>query len=185
MTRRAAARPLRAAPVISGFFIFALFLSISACHSGDTPEDAEPTQRAAPSATPVDRLAPGELGAGKANVFGFRVPRGMRVEAVFSDAAHLSGRVDPMALASYVRDRVVTGHVEVAAARTTFPAVRIRGGDPKRVYRIEIVPHSAQTRLVLRDVTPKPSVEGLSEAERWRQAGMTPKGELLDPKSLE
>jgi hypothetical protein len=174
-------RKIRSAPILALVLLLAHGCKSSDNGADDTHEAQSPT----PSATPVDRLAPGELGASKSNVFGFAVPGGMRVDALFHDAAHLSGRVDAMALARYVRDRVVTGHVEVAAARTTFPTAKIKAGDPKRLYRIEIFSHPVQTQLVIRDITPPPTVEGLTEAERWQRAGMTPTGQLLDPKSLE
>jgi hypothetical protein len=161
---------------------------LAACKSGD--EQVVPAGSGAPSATtstsvPLDRLAPGELSAGKLAVLGLAVPRGMRVDAVFQNEAHMSGDVSPEALANYVRDRVSTQHVEIGAARTVFPIVKIKAGDARRTYRIEIVRDVRITRLAIRDITPPPTTPGLSEADRWRKAGMTPRGEVLDPKKLE
>ena len=137
------------------------------------------------SATPVDRLAPDELAAGNAEVWGFVVPREMQVEHRYQEVAHLIGTVKPDALANYVRDRVVVSHVEIGAARTIFPNARIKGGAPDRVYELDVIPEPGQTRLVIRDTTPLKVIPGLSDAERWKQAGLTPEGRPLDPKKFE
>ena len=39
--------------------------------------------------------------------------------------------------------------------------------------------------LTVTDVTPGPAVNLPDEASRWRAAGLTPSGELLDPKNLQ
>jgi hypothetical protein len=106
----------------------------------------------------------------------------MTVDGSFPDAVHASGMVTPQALTHYVRERVSVAHVELAGTRTVFPNAKIRGGAPNRVHHIEIVSDGPKTLLVLRDVTPPPVVRGLSEAERWRRAGMTPDGKPLNPK---
>jgi hypothetical protein len=142
---------------------------------GTLAADSAPTRR------PVDRLAPGELAPGRAEAFGMVLPRALEVEARFPDAVHASGAVNPAALASYVRARVEVAHVEIGAARTIFPSVAIKGGKPERLYRIEIVEDGPRTRLVLRDITPPPTVQGISEEERWRRAGISPSGEIVDP----
>lgn len=140
---------------------------------------------AASGAKPVDRLAPGELPAGQSEAFGLVLPRALRLDARFPDGAHASGPVTPEALANYVRARVDVAHVEIGAARTVFPRARIKAGNPAKSYRIEVVPDGPRTRLVIRDVTPPPTVQGISEEERWRRAGMTPNGELLKPHQQE
>ena len=153
----------------------------AACDTGErTPSEVTggPKQPAQPH--PVDRLAPGELGASSRMVFGFPIPQGLRVDAEFHDAVHLSGKVALEALARYVRDRVVVSHVEVMGARWVFPNARIKGGDPQRVYRLDLVRDGGLTRLVIRDKTPPPTVQGISEAERWKRAGLTPDGKPLN-----
>ena len=146
--------------------------------SGSLGSDAAP-------ARPIDRLAPGELAAGSALAFGFPMPESMTIRATFPDAVHAAGSVTPEALASYVKERVVVAHVELAATRTIFPKARIKGGAADRVYRFDIVGGGPETLLVIRDVTPPPVVQGLSEAERWRRAGMTPDGKPLNEKQLQ
>lgn len=134
---------------------------------------------------PIDRLAPDELAAGNADVWGFAVPRDMQVEHRWKEVTHLIGRVKPDALANYVRERVIVSHVEIGAARTIFPDARIKGGAADRVYELEVIPEPGVTRLVIRDTTPLKIVPGLTDAERWRQAGLTPEGRPIDPKAFE
>lgn len=142
----------------------------------------------APSATlarPLDRLGPGELAVGKAEAFGFVAPREMRLERRYPDTAHFVGNVRPESVSNYVRERVLVAQVEVGPARTIFPKVTIKGGAPERVYRIDVVGDGPLTRLVIRDITPPPTTEGLSEQERWKRAGFGPDGTPLNPKQLQ
>ncbi|MEO8902258.1 MAG: hypothetical protein ABI627_12080 [Polyangiaceae bacterium] len=166
---------------------FAACLLCASCHSkaGTFSTGSARAVSSASSAKPVDRLAPDELAAGSAEVWGFVVPREMQVEHRYQEVAHLVGSVKPDALANYVRERVIVSHVEIGAARTIFPDARIKGGAPDRVYELDVIPEPGQTRLVIRDTTPMKVIPGLSDAERWKQAGLTPQGRPLDPKKFE
>jgi len=93
--------------------------------------------------------------------------------------------VDARGVAWYVRERVVVSHVEIGAARTIFPSARIKAGAPDRVYDLEVIPEPGITRLIIRETTPPKIERGLTDAERWRQAGLTPEGRPLDPKAFE
>ncbi|MCB9588684.1 MAG: hypothetical protein H6718_24960 [Polyangiaceae bacterium] len=162
-----------------------LALVCAACNG--TPEEVAPAAAsAAPSAHPVDHLAKGELAQGEEKLFGLPIPQKMRVERRFLDAAHAAGPVTPEDLSNYVRQRVSVAQVEIGAARTVFPRVLIHGGDPKKIYRIEVSPRSGGgSELEVRDITPAPIPSGLSDAERWRRAGRNPDGTPIDPKKLE
>lgn len=164
-----------------------LVLGISACHSRDdsAAHGASVARPAASIAHPLDRLAPDELAAGSVSAFGFPVPARMIVERTFPDAVHASGAVTPEALINYVHDRVLVEHIEVGGTRSVFPKARIKGAPSDHVYRIEIVSEGPKTLLVIRDITPPPVVEGISQAERWRRAGMTPDGKPLNPKTMQ
>lgn len=179
------ARPV--APALAFAFAFAFALAAAGCESKTAPVTttgtAQPSAR--PSAVPVDRLEPDELAQGKAVVFGFPVPRDMTVERMYPDAVHIVGSARPEAVANYVRKRVAALHVEIGAARTVFPAARINGDKTHHIYRIEVVANAGRTLLVIRDITPPPTAQGLSEAERWKRAGLTPDGKIADPRSLE
>ena len=133
------------------------------------------------SAAPVDRLAPDELAPGKSHVFGFEVPREMRLRGAFDDVAYIEGDVAPEAVANYVRDRVEVERVEIGAGRTVFPQARIKGGPPERYFQFDVVASSPRyTNLSIRDVTPRPpNPPGMTEADRWRQAGRGPDGKPI------
>lgn len=162
----------------------ACLLCVSCELKPEPPSGSRPALARA-SAKPIDRLAPDELGAGNAEVWGFVVPREMRVEHRYQDVTHLVGPVKPDAVANYVRERVLVSHVEIGAARTVFPNARIKAGSAERVYELEVIPEPGITRLVIRDTTPPKIIPGLTDAERWRQAGLTPEGRPLDPKAFE
>lgn len=157
-----------------------------ACSSKRTPPPPAAAVSVASARLPLDHLAPDELAPSKTEVYGFPVPRGMEVESRLVDRVYISGRVSPEGLANYVREQVVVSHVEIGAARTVFPMARIKAGPPDRLYQLEVLPDGAKTRLVIKDVTPPPPPPpGMTDAERWRAAGLTPDGRPLDLKKLE
>jgi hypothetical protein len=167
--------------------VVGLALALGGCRCSRDGDGSGASANASASAPkpPVDRLAPGELLEGKTSAFGLTFPQKMRIERRFDDSAHGAGDVPPESVANYVRQRVEASHVEIGAARTVFPSVRIKGGAPDKLYRIEVVANGPTTLLVVRDITPPPLEPGLSEEERWRRAGMTPQGKPLDPKAME
>ncbi|HKY37579.1 MAG TPA: hypothetical protein VJN18_16670 [Polyangiaceae bacterium] len=162
-------------------------LTLLGCRSKASRSSVAASASAQPSALPVDHLAEGELQPGKTEVFGFPVPVGMELESRFADRAYLHARrITPEELANYVRQHVTVSHVEIAAARTVFPNARINANTSGRVFALEVVPAGSGTRLIIKDATPPPPPPpGLSEAERWRAAGMSPDGRPLDMKKLE
>jgi len=136
------------------------------------------------SAQPADHLGPGELDPGDQTIFGLLLPRGMKISAHFPGIAHATGRIPAEDVANYVRDRVDSQRIELGAVGTVFPSVHIQGGDPSRVYRIEVHWAGTGTELELRDVTPPPRPvpdPNVPEAERWRRAGYRPNGMPIDP----
>jgi hypothetical protein len=152
------------------------------CRSASKPKPSAPAP-AKSVEKPLDRLLPGELSPGEGHVFGLAVPKGMTVRDSVRDSAFLEGNVPPESLANYVRDRVEVERVEIGVARTVFPSARIRGGAADRSYEIEVVAgNGTPTRLVVRDVTPhgRNGPPDMTDAERWRQAGLTPDGKPLD-----
>lgn len=172
-------------------YLALLFACTCLCGAGCSKKTGSksPPPTPSPSAEarrPLDHLAPDELAPSQVLVYGFVIPRGMELESQLPDRAYVSGRVSPEALANYVREQVEVSHVEIGAARTLFPAARIKGGPPDRVFSLEVLPDGPRTRLVIKDVTPPPPPpRGLTDAERWRAAGLTPDGRPLDWKKLE
>jgi hypothetical protein len=160
--------------------------ALPACRKSADPPAPAASASAAPSGTPVDHLAPGELAQGTSQVFGVDVPLDMRIQGQFADVAYLEGRVAPEAVANYVRDRVEVAHVEIGAAGTVFPNARIKRGAPDRSYQFEVLRDRGFTRLVIRDTTPRQDdiPAGTSVEERWRRAGRSPDGRIVDPNQL-
>ena len=50
---------------------------------------------------------------------------------------------------------------------------------------IDVILRNGDTELTVRDETRPPAREGLTEAERWKELGLSPKGTPLDPTHLE
>jgi hypothetical protein len=165
--------------------LVAFGLVLASCRSSDKAAPSRATVVQRDAGHPVDRLAPGELGASGRMVFGFNVPLGMKVESRSAGEVHMSGTASLEALARYVRDRVEVSRVEVTGSRFVFKDARIKEGDPKRKYLFDLVRRHRRSLLVIRDRTPPPVVRGLTEEERWRRAGLTPDGQQIDPLKLE
>jgi len=158
-------------------------LLVLGCRKESTPPApvAAPSASTAPDAKLVDRLAPGELEPSTSQVFGFEVPKNMDVQGAFLEVAYLVGPVTPEALANYVRDRVEVDRVEIGAASTVFSRAHIKRGAPEKLYDLVVSPGAGPlTKLEIRDVTPLPAnPPGMTQADRWRQAGRKPDGTPL------
>lgn len=166
---------------------FAAQVVLIACVVGckrTTQPMSESKATGAPAPATPDRLTPGRLLEGTKQALGLTVPKVMQIEAVFEDSAFIRGDVSLEDLTTYVTDRVEARHVEMLPNRTIFPSARVRGQE-KRTLRIEILRAQETTRLVLRDITAPAAAPGLSEEERWKRAGMTPSGQLIDPQNLQ
>lgn len=149
-------------------------------------EEAPPPPIAPPPAPApaVDQARPGELAEGKEDAFGLPLPRKMVVKARFPDAVFASGQLSLESVANYVRQRVIAAHVDTGPAKTVFTGASIKSA-PQRIVRIEVATVGDETELVVRDQTRPPAKEGLSEEERWRELGLDPHGQPLDPTHLE
>ena len=163
-------------------------LIVSGCNKelDPIPDPSAGAPSAASANKPLDRLAPGELQPGTAEIYGLVLPRGMKVTRKFKKAGYGAGRLPPEEVANYVRERVHVERVELGTARTIFPVAMVKLGDPTKRLRIEIVAVQRNyTELEVHDITNPPTVEGLSESERWRRAGFNEDGTPLNPMQLE
>lgn len=133
---------------------------------------------------PLDRLAPGELAESSELAFGFPVPVGMSIERVFPDAVYLGGEVTVPGLLSYLRKHAQVSNAELMDSTVRFSSVRIPRAGLERLYQFEVVQQGRQVRLVIRDTTPTPLQPGLTEEERWKQAGLKPNGQPLSVTDL-
>jgi len=164
--------------------VLALAFGATACSSCKRKEeDAPKTEQA-----PPDRLAPGELVEGTERAFGLPLPRLSRVAGRFQTSVDITSTATPEQLANFVRARVKEGKVTQGTSSTKLDDVVPRDDKNKRLT-IEVRPVRAgngnHSEMVVRDTTPPPGDPTLSEEERWKKAGMTPNGKLLDPKRVE
>jgi hypothetical protein len=137
----------------------------------------QPSSVASP---PSDRLGPTETLPGRPTVFGIEVPLGMEVSANLGDVVHLSGRSSVAQLVAYFRKHVAVANIELTEHGAVFPRAYINDDPKKRLYRIDIKREGNGSLVRMRDVTPTPAVQGLSESERWQRAGLNPDGSLKD-----
>lgn len=129
-------------------------------------------------------LRPGELAEGADAAFGLKLPRLLRINATFPDATFASGPVRPDDLVVYVRERVIAERETKVLGKTTFEGATSKASPSKKV-RIEIIQRPTDTEIIIRDETRPPAKEGLSEEERWKEHGLNPQGQPLDPTKLE
>lgn len=173
-------------------FVLVLVVSatvvVSGCRRNDeTIEEAlAPIPSAIPAPAALDQLRPGELAEGKEKMFGLVVPRDLRIVRRFSESIVATGAPRAEEVANYVRHRVTAATVEVGPARTIFNSARIKGDEREdKLLRIEVVQYPSKTELVVKDVTPIPIDEGLTEEERWRRAGISPSGKQLNLREMQ
>jgi hypothetical protein len=168
---------------------------VSACHGGEqaAPAGAEAdagtlaavASTSVTGATPKDHLGPGELVEGSAAPFGVRLPRGFVVQSSFTDQAIASGPAKAVDVANYLRSRLNARATTVGAASTIFEQVQTAAvPGHELMIRVEPRPDGAGTLVTVRDVTPPPTEPNIPEAERWKKAGLTPDGKILDPTHL-
>ncbi len=160
----------------------ALALSVSASCKRKTDENAKPR------VAPPDHLLPGEIVEGTERAFGLPLPREVRVASRFAKSIHVTSRVTPEELANFVRARVKEGNIAPGTSSTRFENVVPRDDSKKRLT-IDVRPlrtgGGSRSEMVILDATPPPFDPSLTEDERWKKAGLTPSGQLLDPKHME
>jgi hypothetical protein len=149
------------------------------------PASTTPPPLVTPSADrPPDHLGPDELIEGSEQAFGLVLPRGLEVESRNVGTVVASGSMTVRALVKYFQPRLEGGSLREGETVATFEhlkapgpedaelAIHIRVAIPRTRVQIDRIPH------------PPPSVLP-DDSARWRQAGLTPQGKLLDPTHLE
>lgn len=168
----------------------ALAVALALAAPSACKREAKPSPSPAPSAAesakapPVDQLLPGELAPGSDQAFGLPIPRRMRTVARFPDAVFAEGELSVEDVAGYVKKRVVAEGVEAGPAKTVFTRATLKDA-PARVVRVEVIARGGVTALVVRDETRPPAKDALTEEQRWKELGLTPQGQPLDPTKLE
>ena len=161
-----------------------LALGLSVCSSCKRKAQEGPKTEEAPA----DRLAPGEVVEGTEHAFGLPLPRPSQVEARFQTSVHVTSSVTPEQLANFVRTRVKDGKVTQGTSSTKLENVIPRDDQKKRIT-IEVRPlrsgNGNRSEMVVHDTTPPPLEPNLTDEQRYKKAGLTPDGKLLDPKHTE
>jgi hypothetical protein len=128
-------------------------------------------------------MLPGELAEGTFKAFGLPLPRVMVARARFDDILFASGDVPSDQVANYIRARVTAEKVETGPVKTVFSRATVRG-QPDVQLSIEVISHGGSTELQVRNLSLIKPLEGLTDEERWRAAGLKPDGTPLDPTRL-
>ena len=145
-----------------------------------------PAGGAAPTATaaPLDHLAAGELVEGTEQAFGLTLPRGVHVESEDKGDVHAVGLVSLHALVKYLHAHVQESDLDEGDQYATFRKVKLHG-KPGALYEMHLAPAGFRgTSLLVQDVTPVAMPDLPDEAARWKAAGLTPAGKVLDPTHL-
>jgi hypothetical protein len=134
--------------------------------------------------SPPDHLSPGELVEGPAQAFGLALPKVIHVEATFVDVVYADAPASVHALAAYFQRRLEDGSAHEGPSAATFEHVHVRG-KAGRELTIRVAAGAGGSIVEIRDSTPPKATNLPDEPARWRHAGMTPNGRLLDPTHLD
>ena len=152
--------------------------------SSGEPSPAASTVPVTAPALPADHLAPGELLEGSEHAFGLTLPQGLRVDEGFVRVTYASGPLSVHPLVEYFRARLRDGELHEGETSATFDHVTVPG-KPEPPLSIHIATLRDSVRVEIRDETP-PVVPALpDDAARWKHAGLTPSGRVLDPTHLD
>jgi hypothetical protein len=133
---------------------------------------------ASASTAQPDTTLPGEIAEGAEQAFGLPLPRDMQVTARLKDAVYANGKLPFEPLANYVRDRVLAERVDTGPNKTVFVNAAVKSS-PTKLVDVEVVSRHGSVQMVVRDRHRPPPEPGLSEEERWKRAGLTPKGKVI------
>jgi hypothetical protein len=190
---------------LAGGIAFAALALVASCKRGDAPSEGTAARPAAPllapSAPPADHLAPGELIEGTQRAFGVLLPQVVRVRESFVDAVYASGPTTVAALVPYFRAHLRGGDLHVGELLATFdhvhappsseaPSGADHGGRPaqdpgSRELRVRIATSPDGARVDIRDTTPPVIPAMPDDSARWKAAGLTPHGKVVDPTHLD
>lgn len=154
--------------------------SLTACGSDEPPRVLLPM---ALHPAPVDATRPGEMAEGSVRAFGLPLPRDVNLVAQLPKAWTAESAMGLSAVANFVRDRVATERVETGPTRTVFMDAVPRD-DEGKTLRVTVARKAGKTLIIVRDETRVPAEKGLTERERWEQAGIGPDGKPFGDENL-
>lgn len=148
----------------------------------------KPSDQSSPPSPPTDSLAKGEAVEGPDKAYALPLPRFARITFRGQSSVTVTSSLTPEELVNFVRARVKGGEVTTGSGATRLASVVV-ASEPQRVLTIEIravAPITgARSQMIVNDTTPPPDDPKLTEEERWKKAGLTPQGKILDPKQLQ
>jgi hypothetical protein len=164
-------------------------LAILAAACDSTRTNVEPAPSASvvavkPPLLPGDHLAPGELLEGTQEAYGIKLPQLVKIDEVFSKETATSGPVALHPMVDYLRARVTGGDLREGADSATFEHVTAPG-KPQPELEIHLVRSRDVVRIFFRDATPPVLPPLPDDAARFKRAGLTPSGKILDPTHLD
>jgi hypothetical protein len=167
----------------------AIGLAILAVACDATRTNVEPAPSAGvvavkPPMLPGDHLAPGELLEGTQEAYGIKLPQLVKVDEVFSDETAASGPVALHPLVDYLRARVTGGELREGTDSATFEHVTAPG-KPQPELQIHLARSRDVMRIVFRDATPPVLPPLPDDTARFKRAGLSPSGRILDPTHLD
>lgn len=159
-------------------------LAIGGCKRKESP-----TPSASSSAKPpADHLAKGEVAEGSERAFTLPLPLHSTIKMRSATTIHVATTYTPEELIKFVQTRVKDGKMSTMHDETDFDRVVVTK-DASKLLTIQIRPAAIteeyKSQLVVNDVTLPPEEPGTTDADRWRKAGMTPDGKLIDRKQLQ
>jgi hypothetical protein len=162
----------------------AALIAASGCkRKNDTTSAPTPSVRA-----PADHIAKGEVPEGSERAFTLPLPLHSKVKARFAGSVHVASTHTQEELSNFVRARVKDGKSSAGATETQFDQVVVTK-DPSKTLSIQIrsapITEEYRSQMVIKDVTPAPEQPGTTDADRWRKAGLSPDGHLLDRQQRE
>lgn len=170
--------------IVVAFAATAVLGSATACkRKEETPTAPAPTAPAS-----ADRLLKGEIPEGRERAFTLPLPLHSTVKARFAQSVHVASPLTKEELVDFVRSRVKDGKTSSAASETRFDGVVV-AKDPSRTLSIQVraapIAGEYRSQMVIDDVTVAPEEPGITTEDRYRKAGLTPDGKLLDRRQLQ
>ena len=164
--------------------VTALSTSVAACKRKEQAPAPAPS-----SVAPLpDRLAKGEIPEGPERAFTLPLPLHSTVKARFATSIHVASPHTQEELANFIKMRVKDGKTTSGASETRFDQVVVEK-EPSKTLTIQVrpAPISGEYRseIVINDVSGVPEPPGMTDADRWKKAGLTPDGKQLDPKHMQ
>jgi hypothetical protein len=148
------------------------------------PTPADSTVPVKAPVLPGDHLATGELLEGTEHAYGLTLPRGVKVDETFGDVAYASGPVALHPLVDYFRARLHDGDLREGEGSATFTHVTAPG-KPEPLLTIHVATSRDVVRIEIRDETPPVLAPLPDDPSRYKRAGLTPSGRILDPTHLD